>query len=74
MSQVVYLLPERTTFKVDCETCAAEAHRLGTVAIGIAVEGSLRRDVDVGFRTCRRGHRILVRRMRMPSPKTFTAA
>jgi hypothetical protein len=35
MSQVVYLLPERTTFKVD---------------------------------------RILVRRMRMPSPKTFTAA
>jgi hypothetical protein len=72
--QVVYLLPDRTTFEVSCEACAAQAHRLGTLAIAEVVEGSLRRDVDVGFRTCRRGHRLLVRRVRMPSPRSFTAA
>jgi hypothetical protein len=27
------------------------------------VSGSLRRDADVGFMTCRRGHRIVVRRV-----------
>jgi hypothetical protein len=27
------------------------------------VEGTLRRDADVGFMTCRRGHRIIVRRV-----------
>jgi hypothetical protein len=27
------------------------------------VEGTLRRDADVGFTTCRRGHRIIVRRV-----------
>jgi hypothetical protein len=29
----------------------------------LVVHGSLRRDADVGFTTCRRGHRIVVRRV-----------
>jgi hypothetical protein len=29
------------------------------------VEGTLRADADVGFTTCRRGHRIVVRRVRL---------
>jgi hypothetical protein len=27
------------------------------------IQGTLRRDADVGFMTCRRGHRIIVRRV-----------
>ena len=73
--QVVYLGPGRTTFEVSCEECLADVQRLRAVAPGgTVVEGSLRSDVDVGFRTCRRGHRILVRRVRMPAPSTYTAA
>jgi hypothetical protein len=29
------------------------------------VHGTLRRDADVGFTTCRRGHRIVMRRVRV---------
>jgi hypothetical protein len=73
--QVVYLGPDRTQFEVRCDACVADVQRVGAImAGGTVVEGSLRRDVDVGFRTCRRGHRILVRRVRMPSPTTFSAA
>jgi hypothetical protein len=28
------------------------------------VHGTLRREADVGFTTCRRGHRIVMRRVR----------
>jgi hypothetical protein len=73
--QVVYLGPDRTTFEVRCDACVADMQRVGAILPGATVvTGSLRSDVDVGFRTCRRGHRILVRRVRMPSPTTFSAA
>ena len=38
---------------------------MGTRSSGrlAVIEGTLRRDADVGFTTCRRGHRIVVRRV-----------
>jgi hypothetical protein len=65
-SQVVYLRPDATTFEASCEACRNT--REGTPASrqrAAHVEGSLRRDVDIGFRTCRRGHRLLVKRVRL---------
>jgi hypothetical protein len=65
-SQIVYLRPDATTFAVPCDACLAS--REGSYAArqrAAKVEGSLRRDVDVGFRSCRRGHRILVKRVRL---------
>ena len=29
----------------------------------VLIEGTLRRNADVGFTTCRRGHRVVVRRV-----------
>jgi hypothetical protein len=31
-----------------------------------AVQGSLRLEADVGFATCRRGHRLVIRRIARP--------
>ena len=65
-TQTVYLLADATTFAVPCEACLAS--REGSLAArhrAAQVEGSLRRDVDVGFRSCRRGHRILLKRVRV---------
>jgi hypothetical protein len=50
---------------VPCDLClSAEEGSLAARHRSAKVEGSLRMDVDVGFRTCRRGHRILVKRLR----------
>jgi hypothetical protein len=38
----------------------------------MVVHGTLRRDADVGFTTCRRGHRIVMRRI-APRPLTRVA-
>jgi len=66
MSQVVYLRPGDTTFAVRCETCLnAREGSLAARQRRARVEGSLRRDVDVGFRSCRLGHRLLVKRVRL---------
>jgi hypothetical protein len=63
--QVVYLGPDATTFAVPCDVClSVEEGSLAARHRAAKVEGSLRVDVDVGFRTCRRGHRILVKRVR----------
>jgi len=65
-AQVVYLRPEATTFEARCDACLNT--REGSLAArrrAAQVEGSLRRDVDVGFRSCRRGHRLLVKRVRL---------
>lgn len=59
--QHVWLGPETTTFSEPCEACVAardEQPHVQTI-----VRGSLRRDADVGFTTCRRGHRIVVHRV-----------
>jgi hypothetical protein len=71
--QHVWLGPEATSFEVPCEACLA--HRSGwddTYAWGLSVdsaliEGTLRRDADVGFMTCRRGHRVVIRRVALES-------
>ena len=65
-SQVVYLRPDAPTFEARCDACLNT--REGSLAArqrAAQIEGSLRRDVDVGFRSCRRGHRLLVKRVRL---------
>jgi hypothetical protein len=66
VEQVVYLGPDASDFATPCDVCMS--HEEGSLAArhrAAKIQGSLRRDVDVGFRTCRRGHRILIRRMRV---------
>ena len=46
---------------MPCERCR-EDHRFRDV-IEAMVEGTLRREADVGFTACPRGHRIRVRRI-----------
>ena len=69
MSQHVWVGPEAIEYEASCEICAT---RKGTwaddygwsLSVDVAsVQGTLRRDADVGFTTCRRGHRIVVRRV-----------
>ncbi len=67
--QHVWLGPEATSFDEPCEAClSTRAEPPESV-----VHGTLRREADVGFTTCRRGHRIVVRRIRLrpvgPSPR-----
>ena len=59
--QHVWLGPEATTFEEPCEACLSLRESLSTAAL--IVHGTLRADADVGFTTCRRGHRIVVRRL-----------
>jgi hypothetical protein len=59
--QHVWLGPEATSFDEPCEACLAARESIATDSC--VVRGTLRRDADVGFLTCRRGHRIVVRRI-----------
>jgi hypothetical protein len=59
--QHVWLGPEATTFDEPCEACLETCDSLA--AETCAVTGTLRADADVGFTTCRRGHRIVVHRV-----------
>jgi hypothetical protein len=59
--QHVWLGPEATSFDEPCEACLAATRE--SLATDCVVRGTLRRDADVGFLTCRRGHRIVVRRI-----------
>jgi hypothetical protein len=69
--QHVWVGPDTTAFESSCEVCL---HRRGgwadTYGWSLAVDsarivGTLRREADVGFTTCRRGHRIVVHRVRL---------
>ena len=60
-SQHVWLGPEATTYEAECEACLYA--RESVASRHVHVEGTLRRDADVGFTTCLRGHRIVVRRI-----------
>ena len=62
--QHVWLGPEATSFVEPCEVCLAVRESLAAEAC--VVHGSLRPEADVGFTTCRRGHRIVVRRIVRP--------
>jgi hypothetical protein len=59
--QHVWLGPDATTFAEPCEACLSRRESIATR--NVIVYGSLRRDADVGFTTCTRGHRIVVRRV-----------
>jgi len=59
--QHVWLGPEATSFEEPCEACLSFRESLAVESC--VVQGTLRRDADVGFTTCRRGHRIVVRRV-----------
>jgi hypothetical protein len=59
--QHVWLGPEATSFEEPCEACLWADRE--DVDDGSLVHGTLRPDADVGFVTCRRGHRIVVHRV-----------
>jgi hypothetical protein len=67
--QHVWLGPEATSFEAPCEACLArragwsDTYPWSLSVDSSLIEGTLRRDADVGFTTCRRGHRIVVRRL-----------
>ena len=69
MSQHVWVGPEAVGYEATCEICAtrrgtwADAYGWSLGVDAARVEGTLRRDADVGFTTCKRGHRIVVRRV-----------
>jgi len=60
-AQHIWLRAEATTYEGACEACLHT--RESIAARHLAVRGTLRADADVGFTTCRRGHRIVVRRV-----------
>ena len=60
--QHVWLGPEATSFDEPCEACLTMREELESEAL---VHGTLRADADVGFTTCPRGHRIVMRRVRL---------
>ena len=62
--QHVWLGPETTSFEEPCEACLFARDSLA--AETCVIHGTLRRDADVGFMTCRRGHRIVVHRIVWP--------
>jgi hypothetical protein len=65
----VWLGPEATSFEVVCEACLArrsgwaDTYAWALSVDSALIEGTLRRDADVGFMTCRRGHRVVIRRV-----------
>jgi len=63
--QTIYVRDDQTQFAAVCDECTAAKSTLYAPRGEPGVAGTLRRHVDVGFRTCRRGHRIRVRRVRV---------
>ena len=68
LKQTIYVNPTATDYDDWCEECLCTTGENGG-SVGhraAAVHGSLRAEVDVGFVTCRRGHRLVVRRVARP--------
>jgi hypothetical protein len=65
--QHVWLGPDATTFEEPCEACLAvrdpPVDEWSVSVDACFVHGTLRREADVGFTTCRRGHRIVMHRV-----------
>ena len=61
--QHVWVGPEATSFEASCEACLARRDAWSVSVEAANVVGSLRREADVGFTTCRHGHRIVVHRV-----------
>jgi len=67
--QHVWVGPEATRFEAPCDACLtrrdgwSDVYAWSLSVDSTLIEGTLRREADVGFTTCRRGHRIVVRRV-----------
>jgi hypothetical protein len=61
--QHIWVGPDATSFEASCEACLARRDGWSVSVRNTHVVGSLRREADVGFTTCRRGHRIVVHRV-----------
>jgi len=61
--QHIWVGPETTSFEAWCEACLSRRDLWSVATRAAHVEGTLRREADVGFTTCRRGHRIVVHRV-----------
>ncbi len=59
---MIWLGADATAYTASCEACRDDGRWPRRVEPTV-VEGTLRRDADVGFTTCWRGHRIRVRRI-----------
>ena len=59
--QTVWLSSHATRFEAECEACRVD--RWSVAADLSHVEGSLRAEADLGFTSCARGHRLVVRRI-----------
>jgi hypothetical protein len=60
-AQHVWVRDDATSYDAACELCV---HARDSVpARDARVAGTLRREADIGFTSCRRGHRIVVRRI-----------
>jgi hypothetical protein len=66
--QTIYVRDGETRFDGVCDECVTAQATLYGPRGDPQVAGTLRPSVDVGFRTCRRGHRIRVKRMRILVP------
>jgi hypothetical protein len=63
--QTIYVRDDETKFAGVCEECVTAEGTLYAPKGDANVAGTLGRYVDVGFRTCTRGHRIVVKRVRV---------
>jgi len=63
--QTIYVRDDETRYIGVCDECLTSEGTLYAPTPEPKVAGTLRRYVDVGFRTCPRGHRILVKRVRV---------
>ncbi|MGE5273608.1 MAG: hypothetical protein ACM3QU_07585 [Verrucomicrobiota bacterium] len=59
---MIWLGADATDYAVPCEACEEDGASTDSLQPTL-VEGTLRREADVGFTTCWRGHRIRVRRI-----------
>ena len=59
---MIWLGADATDYAVPCEACEEDGVWSTSVQATL-VEGTLRREADVGFTTCWRGHRIRIRRI-----------
>jgi hypothetical protein len=63
--QTIWVMSPGTEFEGECEECRAQLGGSASVN-STSVSGRLRADADVGFATCRRGHRLVLKRIGRP--------
>lgn len=61
--QHLWVGPEATSFEGSCDACLARRDTWSVSVEATHIVGTLRREADVGFTTCRHGHRIVVHRV-----------